>query len=111
MGWHKLERGNDWGHRKVLMGPRHMSNAGTWGVSNEDGPDGTPFLGAGDHRFRFPNGQELVLNVRMESYTERVGDMGHDYDVSGHYPRVTVEVNGAQFTADPVALHLEVWRD
>jgi hypothetical protein len=111
MSWHKLTRGNDWGSKRTLMGERHMSDFGTWGISDEDGPDGTPFLGAGIYNFRFPNGKEMPLSVKMVPYSDVVGDMGHSYDVRGEEPVVTVEVNGAQFTADPVDLKLEVWRD
>jgi len=92
--WAELTYGNDWGRRYVLMGPRHMSKAGTWGVSHER----TPVLDkAGDYRFLWPDGHEETIAVQMLPYSDTVGDMGHDYNVSGHEPFIARIEHGMEF--------------
>ena len=111
MPWTKLTAGNDWGSRYVLIGERHMSEMGTWGIGNENREDGTPILTAGKYRARFPNGHEEEVTVEMREYQTTVGDMGHDYSVRGLDPVVVMEVHGVKVDVDPMSLGVEIWRD
>lgn len=107
MAWHKLKAMDDWGSITVHIGAPKLSSAGTWDSRKST----TPKLEAGEYKVRWPNGKEEILEVIMRHYNTTVGDMGHEYGVSGWKPYFAYYINGARIEVYAPHLGVEVWRD
>ncbi len=105
MSWHKLVERDDWGSVTVHIGGPVVKGTN---LPLEQCP---PALSAGEYKVCWPDGQEEILQVVMKRYHVTIGDMGHDYDVSGEKPYFKVNIKGASTEIYAPKLGVEVWRE
>lgn len=84
MKYVKLILGNDWGTLYYRRAD-HKTPYGTYGA-REDGVSLKPLV-----HIQLPDGTEKKVKWVLKPYHERVGDMGHNYSVSGSYPVFVVK--------------------
>lgn len=85
--WVRLKGGNDWGNIYFAIKPHDVRGMASFdrGIKLRDGQ---PVI------VRWASGDMGETTVKLVPSTYRVGDMGHDYDVTSQIPHVVGFFNG-----------------